>query len=35
MIQEPGGSIRDKAVIEKCNAYGITLIFTGTRHFKH
>jgi len=35
LIQEPGGSIRDKSVIEKCNEYGITLIFTGTRHFKH
>ncbi len=31
----PGGSIHDKKVIELCNAYGIALVFTNTRHFKH
>lgn len=34
-IIQPGGSIRDEDSIQKCNAYGITMIFTGTRHFKH
>lgn len=34
-IIQPGGSIRDKEVIDACNEYGITMIFTGTRHFKH
>jgi phosphoribosylaminoimidazolecarboxamide formyltransferase / IMP cyclohydrolase len=35
IIVQPGGSIRDKQVIEKCNQLGISMIFTGTRHFKH
>ena len=34
-IFQPGGSIRDKSVIEKCNELGIAMVFTGTRHFKH
>ena len=34
-IVQPGGSIRDKSVIEVCNDLGITMVFTGTRHFKH
>ncbi|HOK55717.1 MAG TPA: bifunctional phosphoribosylaminoimidazolecarboxamide formyltransferase/IMP cyclohydrolase [bacterium] len=34
-IIQPGGSIEDKNVIEKCNKFGISMIFTGTRHFKH
>ena len=34
-IVQPGGSIRDKSVIEKCNALNVNMIFTGTRHFKH
>jgi len=34
-IVQPGGSIRDKAVIEKCDELGMTLILTGMRHFKH
>lgn len=35
IIVQPGGSIRDKYVIEKCNLLGINMIFTGIRHFKH
>ena len=35
VIVQPGGSIRDKQVIEKCDQFGISMIFTGTRHFKH
>ncbi|MEW9526941.1 bifunctional phosphoribosylaminoimidazolecarboxamide formyltransferase/IMP cyclohydrolase [Microbispora sp. NPDC049125] len=34
-IVEPGGSIRDDQVIEAAEAAGITLYFTGTRHFFH
>jgi phosphoribosylaminoimidazolecarboxamide formyltransferase/IMP cyclohydrolase len=35
IIVQPGGSIRDKNVIEKCNQLGISMIFTGIRHFRH
>ncbi|MCM8804574.1 MAG: bifunctional phosphoribosylaminoimidazolecarboxamide formyltransferase/IMP cyclohydrolase, partial [Candidatus Omnitrophica bacterium] len=34
-IIQPGGSKEDKNIIEKCNQLGISMIFTGTRHFKH
>jgi len=34
-IIQPGGSIRDEDSIKKCNEYGIAMIFTGQRHFKH
>lgn len=34
MIQ-PGGSIRDKDVIEAADHGGVAMIFTGLRHFKH
>ncbi|KAB8186622.1 bifunctional phosphoribosylaminoimidazolecarboxamide formyltransferase/IMP cyclohydrolase [Microbispora catharanthi] len=34
-IVEPGGSIRDELVIEAAKEAGITLYFTGTRHFFH
>ena len=34
-IAEPGGSIRDDAVIEKANEYGMTIAFTGMRLFHH
>ncbi len=34
-IIEPGGSIRDKEVVEACNEFGIAMAFTGRRHFKH
>ncbi len=34
-IIQPGGSIRDKESIEACNKYGIAMVFTGMRHFKH
>jgi phosphoribosylaminoimidazolecarboxamide formyltransferase/IMP cyclohydrolase len=34
-IIQPGGSINDKLSIEACDKYGIALVFTGTRHFKH
>ena len=34
-IAEPGGSIRDDAVIDCCNKYGMTMAFTGMRLFHH
>jgi len=34
-IIQPGGSIRDADSIKKCNEYGIAMVFTGMRHFKH
>ena len=34
-IAEPGGSIRDDAVIECCDRYGIAMAFTGMRLFHH
>ncbi|MDP3913539.1 MAG: hypothetical protein Q8R96_07370, partial [Bacteroidota bacterium] len=34
-IVEPGGSIRDEEVIAACDEFGIAMIFTGMRHFKH
>jgi len=34
-VIQPGGSRGDEAVIEACNKYGIPMIFTGRRHFKH
>ena len=34
-IIQPGGSIRDQDVIEACDEYGISMVFTQTRCFKH
>ena len=34
-IVSPGGSINDQKVIDAANEVGVTLIFTGERHFKH
>ncbi|MBR0107056.1 MAG: phosphoribosylaminoimidazolecarboxamide formyltransferase [Lachnospiraceae bacterium] len=34
-IVQPGGSIRDDAVIEACDEYGIVMVFTGLRLFHH
>ncbi|MBQ4546604.1 MAG: phosphoribosylaminoimidazolecarboxamide formyltransferase [Oscillospiraceae bacterium] len=34
-IAEPGGSIRDDAVIECCNKYDMVMAFTGMRLFHH
>lgn len=34
-IVQPGGSIRDEDSIKKANESGITMVFTGERHFKH
>ena len=34
-IAEPGGSVRDDAVIDCCDKYGIAMAFTGMRLFHH
>jgi phosphoribosylaminoimidazolecarboxamide formyltransferase/IMP cyclohydrolase len=34
-IIEPGGSIKDDETIRAADEHGITMIFTGIRHFKH
>ena len=34
-IVQPGGSVRDELTIEACKAAGVTMYFTGTRHFAH
>jgi phosphoribosylaminoimidazolecarboxamide formyltransferase / IMP cyclohydrolase len=34
-IIQPGGSIRDKEVIEACDEAGIAMVFTSKRHFRH
>ena len=35
LIVQPGGSIRDKEVIEAANKSRIKMVFTGIRHFNH
>ncbi|XAR52825.1 Phosphoribosylaminoimidazolecarboxamide formyltransferase [Bertholletia excelsa] len=35
VIAEPGGSIRDGDAIDCCNKYGVSLLFTNVRHFRH
>lgn len=34
-IIQPGGSVRDQESIDACNKYGIAMVFTGMRHFRH
>jgi phosphoribosylaminoimidazolecarboxamide formyltransferase/IMP cyclohydrolase len=34
-VVQPGGSVRDDEVIAAANAAGITMYFTGARHFFH
>ncbi|MEJ8547664.1 bifunctional phosphoribosylaminoimidazolecarboxamide formyltransferase/IMP cyclohydrolase [Brevibacillus borstelensis] len=34
-IIQPGGSVRDQDSIDACNRFGIAMVFTGVRHFKH
>jgi len=34
-IIQPGGSINDQKSIDACNKFGIPMVFTGMRHFKH
>lgn len=35
VIAEPGGSIRDGDAVDCCNKYGVALLFTNVRHFRH
>jgi phosphoribosylaminoimidazolecarboxamide formyltransferase/IMP cyclohydrolase len=34
-VIQPGGSVRDIDSITYCNEHGISMVFTGIRHFKH
>jgi phosphoribosylaminoimidazolecarboxamide formyltransferase / IMP cyclohydrolase len=34
-IVQPGGSVRDQDSIDLCNKLGISMVFTGYRHFRH
>ncbi|MEE4258255.1 MAG: bifunctional phosphoribosylaminoimidazolecarboxamide formyltransferase/IMP cyclohydrolase [Bacteroidales bacterium] len=34
-VIQPGGSIRDTDSVDYCNTHGMSMVFTGFRHFKH
>lgn len=34
-VIQPGGSMRDRDVIEAANEHGMAMVFTGVRHFRH
>ena len=34
-IIQPGGSVRDKEVIDLADKYNVAMVFTGVRHFRH
>jgi phosphoribosylaminoimidazolecarboxamide formyltransferase/IMP cyclohydrolase len=34
-VTQPGGSIKDQESIDYCDAHGMAMVLTGTRHFKH
>jgi len=34
-VIQPGGSVRDDEVIAAADARGVTMLFTGMRHFRH
>lgn len=34
-VIQPGGSIKDQLSIDYCNQHGMSMVFTGVRHFKH
>ena len=34
-IVQPGGSIRDEEVVNKANEFGMAMLMTGERHFRH
>lgn len=34
-VIQPGGSIKDQLSIDYCNEHQVSMVFTGTRHFKH
>ena len=35
IIAHPGGSMRDQDAVDCCNKYGVVLLTTGHRHFRH
>lgn len=34
-VVQPGGSVKDQLSIDYCNENGLSMVFTGNRHFKH
>ena len=34
-VIQPGGSIKDELSINYCDEHGLSMVFTGNRHFKH
>lgn len=34
-VIQPGGSVKDQLSIDYCDSNGMSMVFTGTRHFKH
>ena len=34
-VIQPGGSVRDEDSVRYCNEHEMTMVFTGTRHFRH
>jgi phosphoribosylaminoimidazolecarboxamide formyltransferase/IMP cyclohydrolase len=34
-VVQPGGSVRDADSVKYCDDHGMSMVFTGTRHFKH
>ncbi|MFY0650493.1 MAG: bifunctional phosphoribosylaminoimidazolecarboxamide formyltransferase/IMP cyclohydrolase [Cyclobacteriaceae bacterium] len=34
-VIQPGGSIKDQLSVDYCDQHGMSMVFTGTRHFKH
>jgi phosphoribosylaminoimidazolecarboxamide formyltransferase / IMP cyclohydrolase len=34
-VVQPGGSVKDAEVIAAADAHGLTMVFTGRRHFRH
>ncbi|MFZ0889338.1 MAG: hypothetical protein WA005_12860, partial [Candidatus Binataceae bacterium] len=34
-IAQPGGGVREKEVIEAADKFGLAMVFTGVRHFRH
>jgi phosphoribosylaminoimidazolecarboxamide formyltransferase/IMP cyclohydrolase len=34
-VIQPGGSVKDQLSIDYCNDHGMSMVFTGFRHFKH
>jgi phosphoribosylaminoimidazolecarboxamide formyltransferase/IMP cyclohydrolase len=34
-VIQPGGSIRDEAVVEACDRLGLAMVLTARRHFRH